>query len=127
MGFMVTAALRGEKIISLRESHISWLFSNLKCVSCVSSTILHYCDGALTTHCVKPNRAGMLSLAGIKWRGRCLPSQGDLDGRREAGGEEVGWEVRVHGQQFAGLAGGQLDAVLHGGRKRHLGQRGGWG
>lgn len=52
-----------------------------------------------------------------------LPPEGDLDGRGEAGGEEVGWEVGVHGQQLAGLAGGQLDAVLHGGRQGHLGER----
>lgn len=52
-----------------------------------------------------------------------LPSQGDLDGRGQAGGEEVRWEVRVHGQQLVGLAGSQLDAVLHGGRQRHLGER----
>lgn len=51
-----------------------------------------------------------------------LPSEGDLDGRGEAGGEEVGWEVGVHGQQLAGLAGSQLDAVLHGGRQGHLGK-----
>ena len=49
-----------------------------------------------------------------------LPSECDLDGRGEAGGKEVGWEVRVHRQQLAGLAGGQLDTVLHGGRQRHL-------
>lgn len=52
-----------------------------------------------------------------------LPSEGDLDGCGEAGGEEVGREVGVHGQQLAGLAGGQLDAVLHGGRQGHLGER----
>ena len=51
-----------------------------------------------------------------------LPSQGDLDGRGEAGGEEVGGEVGVHGQQLASLACGQLDAVLHGGRQGQLGQ-----
>lgn len=42
-----------------------------------------------------------------------LPSEGDLDRCGEAGGEEVGREVGVHGQQLAGLAGSQLDAVLH--------------
>ncbi len=52
-----------------------------------------------------------------------LPSEGDLDGRGEAGGEEVSREVGVHGQQLAGLAGSQLDAVLHGGRQGHLGER----
>lgn len=50
-----------------------------------------------------------------------LPSEGDLDRRGEAGGEEVGGEVGVHGQQFAGLTGCQLDAVLHGGWQGHLG------
>lgn len=52
-----------------------------------------------------------------------LPSEGDLDGCGEAGSEQVCWEVWVHGQQLAGLAGSQLDAVLHGGRQGHLGQR----
>ncbi len=52
-----------------------------------------------------------------------LPSEGNLYGCGEAGGEEVGWEVWVHGQQLAGLAGSQLDAVLHGGREGHLGER----
>lgn len=52
-----------------------------------------------------------------------LPSEGDLDGCGEAGGEEVGWKVRVHGQQLAGFTGSQLDAVLHGGRQGHLGER----
>lgn len=52
-----------------------------------------------------------------------LPSQGDLDGRGEAGGEEVGGQVGVHGQQLGGLACRQLDAVLHGGGEGHLGQR----
>lgn len=51
-----------------------------------------------------------------------LPSEGDLDGCGEAGGEEVSREVGVHGQQLAGLAGSQLDAVLHGGRQGHLGE-----
>lgn len=55
--------------------------------------------------------------------GETLPSEGDLDGRGEAGGEEVGREVGVHGQQLAGLTGRQLDAVLHGGRQGHLGER----
>lgn len=49
-----------------------------------------------------------------------LPSKCDFDGRGEAGGEQVGGEVRVHRQQLIGLARSQLDAVLHGGRKRHL-------
>lgn len=53
----------------------------------------------------------------------CLPSEGDLDGRREAGGEEVGREVGVHGKKLAGLAGSQLDAVLHGWGEGHLCQR----
>lgn len=52
-----------------------------------------------------------------------LPSEGNLDGCGEAGGEEVSREVRVHGKQLAGLAGSQLDAVLHGGRQGHLGER----
>lgn len=52
-----------------------------------------------------------------------LPPEGDLDGCCEAGGEQVSREVGVHGQQLAGLAGSQLDAVLHGGREGHLGQR----
>lgn len=52
-----------------------------------------------------------------------LPPEGDLDGCGEAGGEEVSWEVGVHGQQLTGLAGSQLDAVLHGGRQGHLGKR----
>lgn len=51
---------------------------------------------------------------------RTLPAEGDLDGCGEAGSEQVSREVRVHGQQLAGLAGCQLDAVLHGGRQRHL-------
>lgn len=55
--------------------------------------------------------------------GRHSPAQRDLDGRGEAGGEEVGGQVGDHGQQLAGLAGRQLDAVLHGGRQRHLRQR----
>lgn len=53
----------------------------------------------------------------------CLPSEGDLDGCSEAGGEEVGREVGVHGKQLAGLAGSQLDAVLHGWGEGHLCQR----
>lgn len=52
-----------------------------------------------------------------------LPSEGDLDGRCEAGGEEVRGEVGVHGQQLAGLTGSQLDAVLHGWWQGHLGER----
>lgn len=55
-----------------------------------------------------------------------LPSEGDLDGRGQAGGEKVRWEVRVHGQQLTGLAGSQLDTVLHGGGKGHLGERVAW-
>lgn len=68
---------------------------------------------------------GDISLCESKRRRRreALPSQGDLDGRGEAGGEQVCRQVGVHGQQLAGLAGRQLDAVLHGGRQRHLGQR----
>lgn len=49
-----------------------------------------------------------------------LPSEGNLDGCGEAGGEEVSREVGVHGQQLAGLTGSQLDAVLHGGWQGHL-------
>ena len=52
-----------------------------------------------------------------------LPSEGNLDGCGEAGSEEVSGEVRVHGQQFASLAGCQLDAILHGGWQGHLGER----
>lgn len=55
--------------------------------------------------------------------GAHLPAQGDFDGGGEAGGEQVGREVRDHGQELAGLAGGQLDAVLHGRGQGHLGQR----
>lgn len=51
-----------------------------------------------------------------------LPSEGDFDGCGEAGCEEVSREVGVHGQQLTGLAGSQLDAVLHGGRQGHLGK-----
>lgn len=51
------------------------------------------------------------------------PAQGDFDGRGQAGGEEVGGQVRIHGQELVGLAGRQLDAVLHGRGQRHLGQR----
>lgn len=57
------------------------------------------------------------------WCKQTLPSEGNLDGCGQAGGEEVGGEVGVHGQQLVGLAGSQLDAVLHGGRQGHLGQR----
>lgn len=49
-----------------------------------------------------------------------LPSEGNLDGCGEAGGEEVSREVGVHGQQLTGLTGSQLDAVLHGGWQGHL-------
>lgn len=52
-----------------------------------------------------------------------LPAEGDLDGRGEAGREEVSGEVRVHRQQLTGFTGCQLDAVLHGRRQRHLGKR----
>lgn len=51
-----------------------------------------------------------------------LPSEGDFDGRGEAGCEEISGEVGVHGQQLAGLTRSQLDAVLHRGRQRHLGE-----
>lgn len=54
---------------------------------------------------------------------QALPSERNLDGRGQAGGEEVSGEVRVHGQQLVGLAGSQLDAVLHGRGQGHLGQR----
>lgn len=74
------------------------------------------------------------SFLGIPWCGKhvlwckegreqALPSEGDFDGSGEAGREEVGGQVGVHGEQLAGLAGCQLDAVLHGGRKGHLGER----
>lgn len=60
---------------------------------------------------------------GNKSEREALPPEGDLDGCGEAGGEEVGWEVGVHGQQLAGLTGSQLDAVLHRGRQWHLSER----
>lgn len=50
------------------------------------------------------------------------PAQRDLDGGGEAGGEQVCRQVWDHGQQLVGLTGCQLDAVLHGGRQRHLGK-----
>lgn len=51
------------------------------------------------------------------------PAQGDFDRGGEAGGEQVGREVRDHGQELAGLTGCQLDAVLHGRGQGHLGER----
>ena len=50
------------------------------------------------------------------------PAQGDFDGGGEARGEQVGREVRDHGQELVGLAGCQLNAVLHGRGQGHLGQ-----
>ena len=47
----------------------------------------------------------------------------DLDKRGEAGGEHVGRNEVVHGQQLAGLAGCQLNAVLHGSAAGKLGER----
>jgi len=43
-----------------------------------------------------------------------LPDESDLDGRGETGGEEVGRQFRVHGQQFVRPTGGQLNTVARG-------------
>lgn len=47
------------------------------------------------------------------WTTGHLPAQSNLDGSGEAGGEQVSWEVRDHGQELVCLTGGQLDAVFH--------------
>ena len=72
---------------------------------------MYTCQGGAYTHQSKASPLHALAHS---------PEQGGLDGRGQAGGEEVGREVRVHREQLLGAAGRHLDAVVKETHAAHL-------